>query len=183
MHIWGPHWERARQRCARGPCYATRAWVIAWHWQIWFSCHSVLILQQQSCWSDGCKSNDRIKYSHDVLSCSLPAKQDRQTESAMRPRFGWVGLYCPQQDIVEFLKEAEDAIRSFHATQAGTGWSAAHINDRYSGYWIRCRINRPILTLNQQQNISYQNSIFNIFSFHKKGWLESLNMQQQNCLN
>jgi len=27
----------------------------------------------------------------------------------------------PQQDIVEFLKEAEDAIRSFHATQAGTG--------------------------------------------------------------
>ncbi len=25
----------------------------------------------------------------------------------------------PQQDIVEFLKEAEDAIRSFHATQAG----------------------------------------------------------------
>ncbi len=25
----------------------------------------------------------------------------------------------PQQDMVEFLKEAEDAIRSFYATQAG----------------------------------------------------------------
>ena len=37
--------------------------LMAWHWQFWFSCHSVLILQQQICWSDGCKSNDRIKYS------------------------------------------------------------------------------------------------------------------------
>ena len=54
------------------------------------------------------------------------------------------------QDMVEFLKEAGDAIRSFHATQAGAWWFTAHINDRHSGYWIRCKRNKPILALNQR---------------------------------
>ena len=31
----------------------------------------------------------------------------------------------PQQDMVEFLEEARDAIRSFHAIQAGSCWSPA----------------------------------------------------------
>ena len=42
-----------------------------------------------------------------------------------------------QQDMAEFLKEVGDAIRSFHAIQAGSCESTAQINDRhmYSGYW------------------------------------------------
>ena len=59
----------------------------------------------------------------------------------------------PQQDMVEFRTEAGDAIRSFHAIQAGSCGFTAQINDRHNGYWIRCKRNKPILALNQQQNI------------------------------
>ena len=41
----------------------------------------------------------------------------------------------PQQDMAEFLKEVGDAIRSFHAIQAGSCESTAQINDRHSAYW------------------------------------------------
>ena len=71
----------------------------------------------------------------------------------------------------------------FPATQAGACWFTAQINDRHSGYWIRCMIKKPILAPNQPQNVSYQNWISNLFSFHKKGCLKTLNMQQQNGLN
>ena len=55
--------------------------------------------------------------------------------------------------MVEFLKEAGAAIRSFHAIHADSCGFTAQINDRHSGYWIRCKINKPILALNQPQNI------------------------------
>ncbi len=74
--------------------------------------------------------------------------------------------------MVEFRTEAGDAIRSFHAIQAGSCGFTAQINDRHNGYWIRCKINKPILALNQRQNISYTKWISNLFSFHKKGWLK-----------
>jgi len=61
----------------------------------------------------------------------------------------------PQQDMVEFLKEAEDAIRSFYATQAGACRFTTQINYRQSGYGIYSKRDKPILALNQQQNISY----------------------------
>ncbi len=89
----------------------------------------------------------------------------------------------PQQDMVEVLKEAEDATMSFYATQAGACWFTTQIYCRQRGYGICCTRNKPILALNQQENVSYKQWISNIFSFHKKGWLKILNMQWQNRLN
>ena len=54
----------------------------------------------------------------------------------------------PQQDMVEFLKEAEDAIRSFYATRAGACRFTTQINYRQSGYGIYSKRNKPILALN-----------------------------------
>ena len=73
--------------------------------------------------------------------------------------------------MVEFLKEA-DAIRSFYATQAGACWFTTQINHRQSGYGICCKRNKPILTLNQQQNIIYKMNNQYVF-FSKKRLVEN----------
>ena len=88
----------------------------------------------------------------------------------------------PQQDMVDFLKEAEDAIRSFYATQAGACLFTTQINYIQRGYGICCKRNKPMLALDQQRNLLQELNIQYI-SFHKKGWLKTLNMQQQNRLN
>ncbi len=56
----------------------------------------------------------------------------------------------PYQDMVEFLKEAGDAIRSFHATQAGAYWFTTQIHYIQRGYGICCKRNKPILALTQR---------------------------------
>jgi len=87
-----------------------------------------------------------------------------------------------RQDTVQFVKEAEGAIRSFYATQAGACLFTTQINYIQRGYGICCKRNKPMLALDQQRNLIQELNIQYI-SFHKKGWLKTLNMQQQNRLN
>ena len=57
------------------------------------------------------------------------------------------------QGMVEFSQRGRRCHQELYATQAGSCGVTAQINDRHSGYWIRCKRNKPILALNQQQNI------------------------------
>ncbi len=74
----------------------------------------------------------------------------------------------PQQDMVEFVKEAEGAIRSFFATQAGACLFTTQINYIQRGYGICCKRNKPMLALDQQQNLIKEWNIQYIFFSQKR---------------
>ena len=63
----------------------------------------------------------------------------------------------------EFVKEAEGAIRSCCATQAGASLFTTQINYIQRGYGIRCKRNKPMLALDQQQNFIKELNIQYIF--------------------
>jgi len=74
----------------------------------------------------------------------------------------------PQQDMVEFVKEAEGAIRCFYATQAGACLFTTQINYIQRGYGICCKRNKPMLALDQQQNLIKECNIQYIFFSQKR---------------
>jgi len=74
----------------------------------------------------------------------------------------------PQHDMVEFVKEAEGAIRSFYATQAGACRFTTQINYIQRGYGICCKRNKPMLALDQQQNLIKECNIQYIFFSQKR---------------
>jgi len=70
--------------------------------------------------------------------------------------------------MVEFVKEEEGAIMSFFATQAGACLSTTQINYIQRGYGICCKRNKPMLALDQQQNLIKQWNIQYIFFSQKR---------------
>ena len=79
----------------------------------------------------------------------------------------------PQQDMVDFLKVAEDAIGAFMLHSQVHAFTT-QINYRQSGYGICSKRNKSILALDQQQNISYY-KWYAIYSLSTKnvGWKPS----------